>query len=90
MITGMTAILVRRQASTIMLGMGGVSSPSRDLGSLSVQEKPEVRVGRAPLLVRVAFTDMAKPGMAAQLSLTGRMSVWMKRPPDWEKMLSLQ
>ena len=54
-----------------------------------MQAKPAVSVGTAPLVVRVAFTDMAKPGIAAQLSRTGKMSVWMKRPPVWEKMLSL-
>ena len=72
-------------------GTGGAKlrlSPSWERGSVSVQAKPapEALVGVAPLVVRRASTVMAKPPTAAQLSLTGRMLVWMKRPPDCEKM----
>lgn len=61
-------------------------SPRRDRGSVSVHENPapEVNEGAAPLMVRTALIFIANPLTAAQLSLIGRMLVWMKRPPDWE------
>ena len=60
-----------------------VQSPGWERGSVSVQAKPlpDAVVGVAPLRVRTASTVILKPATAAQLSLTGRMAVWMNLPP---------
>ena len=59
---------------------------------MSVQPKPvpdrPVPEGALAPLARAELMSMANPLTAAQLSLTGRMAVWMKRPPAWAKMSS--
>jgi hypothetical protein len=67
-------------------------APRWERGSVSVQAKPvpdiPVPEGAAVPVVRRAFTVIANPETAAQLSLMGSTLVRRKLPPDCAKISS--